>query len=71
MFSNSGTQTDILLNNQSIYENIKTNNSQTSKCRYSKEVLDYCNILYGRCANELDEQAIKEAQNFFEQDGNK
>ena len=61
-----GVQTDTSLNKQSASENDKASNRQ----KYSKEVCDYCSLLYGRCIEELDEQAIEEARGFLEQDSN-
>lgn len=60
----SGVQTDISLGKQSASENDEADKKQ----EYSKEIRDYCSLLYGRCIEELDEQAIKEVQGFFEQD---
>ena len=62
----SGVQTDISSDKQSAPENDKTEEKQ----EYSKEVCDYCSLLYGRCIEELDEQAIEEARGFLEQDSN-
>lgn len=62
----SGVRTNTSLNEQSASENDKASNRQ----KYSKEVCDYCSLLYGRCIEELDEQAIEEARGFLEQDSN-
>lgn len=58
-------QYNSLLNNKAAFKNNEIDAEEISNNKYSKDVLEYCYLLYGRCADELEEDTIKEVENWL------